>query len=128
MGPELRAAAPGDAHDAQARAGAGRGACGPLHAAHFERKPRGALLGTTAPPDGYCVRFDWCCGECRRRTLPASVRFLGRKVYLAVANAIVDALAELGVEHIELPATPERVWRAIREARRVIMRRQGEAP
>ncbi len=36
----------------------------------------------------------------------------------AVANAIVDALAHLGVEHIELPATPERVWRAIRTARR----------
>jgi carbon-monoxide dehydrogenase large subunit len=35
----------------------------------------------------------------------------------AVANAIVDALAELGVEHIELPATPERVWRALRAAR-----------
>ena len=35
----------------------------------------------------------------------------------AVANAIVDALAEFGVEHIELPATPERVWRAIRTAR-----------
>ena len=34
----------------------------------------------------------------------------------AVANAIVDALAEFGVEHIELPATPERVWRAIRGA------------
>jgi aerobic carbon-monoxide dehydrogenase large subunit len=33
----------------------------------------------------------------------------------AVANAIVDALAEFGVEHIELPATPERVWNAIRE-------------
>jgi len=33
-----------------------------------------------------------------------------------VANAIVDALAEFGVEHIELPATPERVWRAIRSA------------
>jgi aerobic carbon-monoxide dehydrogenase large subunit len=30
-----------------------------------------------------------------------------------VINAIVDALAELGVEHIELPATPERIWRAI---------------
>ena len=27
-------------------------------------------------------------------------------------NAIVDALAELGVRHIEMPATPERVWRA----------------
>jgi len=36
----------------------------------------------------------------------------------AVINAIVDALAELGVEHIELPATPERVWQAIQRARR----------
>src|SRR6202035_5553984 len=32
----------------------------------------------------------------------------------AVINAIVDALAELGVRHIEMPATPERVWHAIR--------------
>ena len=32
----------------------------------------------------------------------------------AVINAIVDALAELGVRHIEMPATPERVWRALR--------------
>jgi carbon-monoxide dehydrogenase large subunit len=31
----------------------------------------------------------------------------------AVVNAVVDALAELGVEHIEMPLTPERVWRAI---------------
>jgi carbon-monoxide dehydrogenase large subunit len=35
----------------------------------------------------------------------------------AVVNAIVDALSEFGVRHIEMPATPERVWRAIREAR-----------
>jgi carbon-monoxide dehydrogenase large subunit len=35
-----------------------------------------------------------------------------------VVNAIVDALSELGVEHVELPATPERVWRAIRAAGR----------
>jgi carbon-monoxide dehydrogenase large subunit len=35
----------------------------------------------------------------------------------AVVNAIVDALAELGVEHLEMPATPERVWRAIHAAR-----------
>ncbi|MGH7110151.1 MAG: xanthine dehydrogenase family protein molybdopterin-binding subunit, partial [Stellaceae bacterium] len=35
----------------------------------------------------------------------------------AVINAIVDALAEFGVTHIEMPATPERVWRAIREGR-----------
>ena len=35
----------------------------------------------------------------------------------AVINAIVDALAEFGVRHIEMPATPERVWRAIQAAR-----------
>ena len=35
----------------------------------------------------------------------------------AVANAICDALADLGVEHIELPATAERVWQAIQDAR-----------
>src|SRR5262249_40868048 len=33
---------------------------------------------------------------------------------LAVAvNAIVDALADYGVEHLEMPVTPERIWRAI---------------
>ena len=31
----------------------------------------------------------------------------------AVANALVDALSEFGVRHIEMPATPERIWRAI---------------
>ncbi len=31
-----------------------------------------------------------------------------------VINAIVDALSEYGVKHIEMPATPERIWRAIR--------------
>jgi carbon-monoxide dehydrogenase large subunit len=34
----------------------------------------------------------------------------------AVANAIVDALSIYGVRHIEMPATPERVWRAINGA------------
>jgi carbon-monoxide dehydrogenase large subunit len=34
-----------------------------------------------------------------------------------VINAILDALAPLGVEHIDMPATPEQVWRAIRAAR-----------
>ncbi|HEY7725235.1 MAG TPA: xanthine dehydrogenase family protein molybdopterin-binding subunit [Anaeromyxobacteraceae bacterium] len=34
----------------------------------------------------------------------------------AVINAVVDALAHLGVRHLDMPATPERVWRAIRGA------------
>lgn len=36
----------------------------------------------------------------------------------AVMNAVVDAVSHLGVTHVEMPATPERVWRAIEEARR----------
>jgi len=31
----------------------------------------------------------------------------------SVMNAIVDALSELGIRHFDMPATPERVWRAI---------------
>ena len=34
----------------------------------------------------------------------------------AVLNAIIDALEPLGVTHIDMPATPERVWRALRHA------------
>ena len=35
----------------------------------------------------------------------------------AIVNGIVDALRHLGVHHIEMPCTPQRVWRAIQEAR-----------
>ena len=34
----------------------------------------------------------------------------------AVQNAVVDALAPLGVRHVDMPLTPDRVWRAIRDA------------
>ncbi|WP_291296154.1 xanthine dehydrogenase family protein molybdopterin-binding subunit [Elioraea sp.] len=33
-----------------------------------------------------------------------------------LVNAIVDALSPYGIRHIDMPATPERVWRAIRDA------------
>ena len=35
-----------------------------------------------------------------------------------LANAVCHALGDLGVRHIEMPLTPERVWRAIRDAQR----------
>ncbi|MBV9587111.1 MAG: molybdopterin-dependent oxidoreductase, partial [Alphaproteobacteria bacterium] len=34
----------------------------------------------------------------------------------SVMNALVDAVSEFGIEHIDMPATPERVWRAIQAA------------
>ena len=35
----------------------------------------------------------------------------------AVQNAVVDALSHLGVRHVDMPITPERVWAALRHAR-----------
>jgi len=35
----------------------------------------------------------------------------------SVMNAIVDALSEFGIRHIDMPATPEKVWRAIQDAK-----------
>ena len=57
---------------------------------------------------------------------PAKTNFLGVKgcgeagcagALVAVNNAIADALAELGVKNLEMPATSERVWQAIKSAR-----------
>jgi carbon-monoxide dehydrogenase large subunit len=43
----------------------------------------------------------------------------------AVQNAVVDALSHLGIRHLDMPLTPERVWVAIAEATR--QRRTAEA-
>jgi aerobic carbon-monoxide dehydrogenase large subunit len=33
----------------------------------------------------------------------------------AIVNAVVDALAHLGVRHMEIPITPEKVWRILKD-------------
>lgn len=64
---------------------------GPLHQAGWERKPRGALGSLPAA----CLRrHGLCCGHCRRRTLPASCLFDGRRVYLRAAMLLVVALRQ----------------------------------
>lgn len=63
---------------------------GVLHSARYRRKPRAPCdLG-----DGYDLRFSFCCCEegCRRRRTPASVRFLGRKVYVAAVVIVATAM------------------------------------
>jgi len=34
-----------------------------------------------------------------------------------VVNAVVDALRDFGVTHMDMPLTPEKIWRAIRDGR-----------
>ena len=36
----------------------------------------------------------------------------------AVTNALVDALSVYGIRHIDMPATPERIWRALQAAKK----------
>jgi len=63
---------------------------GPLHYSSYQRKPRG---GPELPEDLY-KRLSFCCGneKCRRRTLPASTLFMGRRVYFRAVILIVTTL------------------------------------
>jgi carbon-monoxide dehydrogenase large subunit len=38
----------------------------------------------------------------------------------ALVNAVLDALSEFGIKHIDMPLTPERVWRAIQDAKQKV--------
>jgi len=64
---------------------------GVLHSARYPRKPRGVR---SALDETYDYRLSFCCAasDCRRRTTPASVRFLGRKVYLGVIVVLIAAM------------------------------------
>jgi len=68
---------------------------------------------------------DVCSFVVESRPVPARTNPLGVKgcgeagcagSLPAVMNAVVDALSIYGIRHIDMPATPERVWRAIRAA------------
>jgi len=91
------------ADDAQ-RAGCACG--GRLHRADYPRKPRG---GPPALGDLHGRRHSFCCDTdgCRKRTTPASVRSLGRRVYFAAVVVLVAAM-----RHGPTPARQEtlREW------------------
>jgi len=72
----------------------------------------------------YCMprADDLCALEVEGRPVPTPTNPLGVKgagecgtvgALAAVMNAVNDALAPLGIPHLEMPATPERIWRAI---------------
>lgn len=64
---------------------------GRLHRADYPRKPRGGPVATDPQQD---QRFSFCCSEdgCRRRVTPPSLRFLGRRVYLASVVILAQVL------------------------------------
>ena len=66
---------------------------GRLHCANYPRKPRGAGLQLS---EFQRLRLSFCCDRdgCRKRATPPSVRFLGRKVYLAAIVILVSAMRQ----------------------------------
>jgi hypothetical protein len=76
---------------AAVRAGRCRHCDGVLHSAKFQRKPRGR--GCKLGPE-HDQRFSFCCAVdgCRGRETPASLRFLGRRVYVAGIVVLIAIL------------------------------------
>jgi hypothetical protein len=68
------------------------GCGGPLHWARYTRSPRGE--GVEKIPPGCCLRLGLCCGWCRKRVLPPSCLFLGRRVYWGCVVVLVTAAAQ----------------------------------
>ncbi len=66
---------------------------GPLHQSNYMRQPRGGPAGL---PEEYCLRWSFCCGcdGCRRRSMPESCLFMGRRVYWRCVVLIVTALVQ----------------------------------
>lgn len=70
---------------------------GPLHQANYLRKPRGGAFAEAG--ESLRLRHSLCCGRegCRKRSLPPSLRFLGRRVYLEAVVLLASVVAQLEV-------------------------------
>ncbi len=86
----------------------------------------GQLLTASFMDYGMPRATDMChidvqCNPVPTKTNPLGVKGAGEAGTVgsmpAVANAVVDALSVYGVRHIDMPATPERIWRTIQEAK-----------
>jgi aerobic carbon-monoxide dehydrogenase large subunit len=65
-------------------------------------------------------------------TNPLGIKGIGEAGTIAapptVVNAVLDAVRELGVEHLDMPLTPARIWQAINAARHSAHRDTGPSP
>ena len=77
----------------------------------------GSFMDYCLPRAVETPHFDWATTETTCQTNPLGVKGCGESgptaSMPAVVNAIVDALAPFGVTEIDMPVTPEKVWRAM---------------
>jgi carbon-monoxide dehydrogenase large subunit len=111
--------------DGQVHGGIGQGLAQALYeevAYDEDGNPATASLLTYAMPSAADLpSFEAAHTETPTPLNPLGAKGIGESATIgstpAVQNAVVDAVAHLGIRHIDLPLTPERVWRAIRAAR-----------
>ena len=81
----------------------------------------GSFMDYSMPRANDLCDYDVGAHPVLTKTNPLGVKGVGEAgtvgALAAVMNAINNALAALGIEHFEMPATPDRVWKAIDEAR-----------
>jgi len=81
----------------------------------------GSFMDYTMPRADDMPLFDVASHEVPTKVNPLGAKGVGEAGTVgalpALMNAVNDALAPLGVRHLDMPVTPERVWRAIRDAR-----------
>jgi carbon-monoxide dehydrogenase large subunit len=79
----------------------------------------GTFLDYTMPRADRIPDIDFTTVEVLCRTNPLGMKGAGEAGAIgappAIINAVVDALAHLGVTHLDMPAAPEKLWRLIRE-------------
>ncbi|MGH8897909.1 MAG: hypothetical protein ACRDZ4_13020 [Egibacteraceae bacterium] len=99
---------------ARVAAGRCRYCDGPLHQGNYQRKPRGGLIATAG--EAFTRRHSLCCGRrgCRKRALPPSLRFLGRRVYLETVVVLASVLAQVMATAREAVAASGVPWRTLR--------------
>ena len=80
----------------------------------------GSFLDYCMPRADDLVSFDATFHEVPTPTNPIGAKGAGEAGAVGalptMMNSIVDALSPLGVEHVQMPATPERIWRTIQSA------------
>jgi carbon-monoxide dehydrogenase large subunit len=80
----------------------------------------GSFLDYALPRADDLPPLDIALAELPTAVNPLGVKGAGQAGCMAapqtIINAILDALAPLGIAHIDMPAIPERIWRAIRDA------------
>ena len=69
---------------------------------------------------------DMCSFHMENNPVPTATNPVGAKgageagnvgALAAIMNAVVDAMSPLGVTHVDMPATPEKLWRLVQKAR-----------